>query len=185
MLANNEVGTIQPIEEFATVVRQYGIGFHTDAVQAVGKIPVDVESMGVDMLSIAGHKLYAPQGIGALYVCTFAKAQRSSLSCTVRRNRTLEPVNDVPLTCSEGGGALGGFVCGRPLADARLGGTHGSIRDVPISKREALKLTSQFPPPRPDARRRPDRLARPNHCGSRCRSSSASSPLARPLPPNL
>jgi cysteine desulfurase len=68
MLANNEVGTIQPIEEIAAIARTHGILIHTDAAQAVGKIPVDVESMGVDMLSIAGHKLYAPQGIGALYV---------------------------------------------------------------------------------------------------------------------
>lgn len=68
MLANNEVGTIQPIEEIATMARTHGVLIHTDAAQAVGKIPVDVESMGVDMMSIAGHKLYAPQGIGALYV---------------------------------------------------------------------------------------------------------------------
>ena len=68
MLANNEVGTIQPIEEIADIARTHGVLIHTDAAQAVGKIPVDVESMGVDMLSIAGHKLYAPQGIGALYV---------------------------------------------------------------------------------------------------------------------
>ncbi len=68
MLANNEVGTIQPIEETAAIAREHEILCHTDAAQAVGKIAIDVESMGVDMLSIAGHKLYAPQGIGALYV---------------------------------------------------------------------------------------------------------------------
>lgn len=68
MLANNEVGTIQPIEEIAAIAHAHGVLMHTDAAQAVGKIAVDVESMGVDMLSIAGHKLYAPQGIGALYI---------------------------------------------------------------------------------------------------------------------
>jgi len=68
MLANNEVGTIQPIERIAAILNARGVRFHTDAAQAVGKIPVHVGELGVDMLSIAGHKLYAPKGIGALYL---------------------------------------------------------------------------------------------------------------------
>lgn len=68
MHANNEVGTIQPIDEIARIARQKGICMHTDAAQSLGKIAVDVQSMNVDMLSLAGHKLYAPKGIGALYV---------------------------------------------------------------------------------------------------------------------
>ncbi len=68
MLANNETGTIEPIEEISKIAKEYEIPFHTDASQAVGKIPVDVERLGVDFLTIAGHKLYAPKGIGALYV---------------------------------------------------------------------------------------------------------------------
>ena len=68
MHANNEVGTIQPIAEIAQIAKEHGIVFHTDAAQSVGKIPTRVDELEVDLLTIAGHKLYAPKGIGALYV---------------------------------------------------------------------------------------------------------------------
>ena len=68
MHANNEIGTIQPIAAIAAVCREAGVPFHTDAAQSVGKIPTRVDELGVDLLTVAGHKLYAPKGIGALYV---------------------------------------------------------------------------------------------------------------------
>ena len=68
MFANNEIGTIEPIEEIGSIAKEYGILFHTDAVQAFGQIPINVEKMHIDMLSASGHKLNGPKGIGFLYI---------------------------------------------------------------------------------------------------------------------
>ncbi|MDD6919863.1 MAG: cysteine desulfurase NifS [Eubacteriales bacterium] len=68
MFVNNEVGSIQPIEEIAKIAKKYGVVFHTDAVQALGNVPIDVKAMDIDLLSMSAHKIYGPKGIGAMYI---------------------------------------------------------------------------------------------------------------------
>jgi cysteine desulfurase len=87
MHANNEVGTIQPLRQIGSIARERGIIFHTDAAQSVGKIPADIQELQVDLLTVAGHKFYAPKGVGALFVrrgvkvnpCLFGASQEEGL----------------------------------------------------------------------------------------------------------
>lgn len=120
MLANNEVGTIQPIAEVSRFTRAHGIPLHTDAAQAVGKIATNVGTLGVDLLTIAGHKLYAPKGVGALYV---------------RRGTPLEPL-------IHGAGHEGGRRAGTEsaLLTVGLGAACDLARDLqPMERVRALR----------------------------------------------
>jgi cysteine desulfurase len=87
MHANNEVGTVQPLADISRVAREHGIVLHTDAAQSVGKIPIDVQTLGVDLLSVAGQKVYAPKGIGALYVRSSLNPSRFCLGAGQENGR--------------------------------------------------------------------------------------------------
>ncbi|RUM87705.1 MAG: cysteine desulfurase NifS [Thermodesulfatator sp.] len=104
MLANNETGALQPVKEIVSICREAGVLFHTDAAQAVGKIPVSVREIGCDLLSIAGHKMYAPKGIGALYVRRGVRLSR--ILYGAGQERGLRPGTEpVPLAAALGAAA--------------------------------------------------------------------------------
>ncbi|HEX8031603.1 MAG TPA: cysteine desulfurase family protein [Vicinamibacterales bacterium] len=123
MHANNEIGTIQPIAELAAIARERGALFHTDAVQSAGKITIDVKALGVDMLTLAGHKLYGPKGTGALWVKRGVRLISPITGGRQERNRRAGTEN-VP--------ALAGFGVASGLAAAKLafeGARLSALRD--------------------------------------------------------
>ena len=134
MLANNEIGTIEPIAEIARVVRARGIPFHTDAVAAVGNIPVKVEELGVDMLSLAGSQFYGPKGAGALYI---------------RRGLRITPLIDGGIQESgrragtENVPAIVGLGVAAELAAAEL--EERARRLIPLRDRLIARLTGEIP----------------------------------------
>ncbi len=134
MLANNEIGTVEPIAEIARVVRARGIPFHTDAVAAVGHIPVKVEELGVDMLSLAGSQFYGPKGAGALYI-------RRGLRITplidggIQENGRRAGTENVP--------AIVGLGVAAELASAEL--EERARRLIPLRDRLIARLTGEIP----------------------------------------
>jgi cysteine desulfurase len=116
MLANNELGTIQPVAELAAMARARGALVHTDAVQAVGKIPVDVRALGVDLLTLSGHKFGAPKGVGALWVRRGLALQAQSTGGRQERGRRAGTEN-VPAL--EGLRVAADIVSRTPAAEAR------------------------------------------------------------------
>lgn len=87
MFANNEIGTIQPIKEIGEIAKKHNITFHTDAVQAVGHVPIDVKDLNIDLLSMSGHKMYGPKGIGVLYIRNGVKIKPFIHGGAQERNR--------------------------------------------------------------------------------------------------
>jgi cysteine desulfurase len=134
MFANNEIGVIQPVEEIGKFAKERGVLFHTDAVQAVGKIPVDVEKMGIDLLTCTAHKIYGPKGIGALYVRR--KAPRVRIAAMIdgggHERGTRSGTVPVPLAVGFGRAAE---ICREVMGEegARLGKLRDTLQDRILS----------------------------------------------------
>jgi cysteine desulfurase len=134
MFANNEIGAIQPVEEIGKFAKERGVLFHTDAVQAVGKIPVDVEKMGIDLLTCTAHKIYGPKGIGALYVRR--KAPRVRIAAMIdgggHERGTRSGTVPVPLAVGFGQAAE---ICREVMGEegARLGKLRDTLQDGILS----------------------------------------------------
>lgn len=146
MHANNEVGTIQPIREIAEIARRHGVLMHTDAAQSIGKIPVNVNELGTDLLSVAGHKFYAPKGIGALYIRTGVKLEKLIFGADHERNWRAGTENVLEIVglgkaCELVGQHLDGHAQHmRKLRDRLHEGLTARIRDVRLNGHPELRL---------------------------------------------
>lgn len=129
MLANNDVGSLQPVTAISPAARERGVVFHADAVQAVGKIPVDVRALGVDLLSFSGHKIYGPQGTGALYIRKGVEVSPRTFGG--RQERGLRPG-------TENVGAIAGFGKACELAAKRLDGDAAYLAELRSSFETAI-----------------------------------------------
>jgi cysteine desulfurase len=147
MMANNETGVLQPVEEIGKIAREADIYFHTDAVQAAGKIAVDVEQIGCDALSISGHKMHAPQGVGALYVQKGTQLQPLFYGGRHERSRRAGTEN-VPGIVGLGKAAevaIAGFACGdnkkmSALRDRLQQGILAQVEDAAVNGASASRV---------------------------------------------
>ncbi len=132
MHANNELGVVQPIVEIARITREAGVPLHSDGVQALGKIPVDVEELGVDLYSMSGHKLYAPKGVGALYVRKGTRLAPIAYGGHHERDRRAGTEN-VPGIVAFGAAA---DLAARSLAEesARIGGLRDRLENTVLGR---------------------------------------------------
>lgn len=121
MMANNEIGTIQPIKEIAQICKKHGVIFHTDAVQAAGNIPIDVKDLGVDLLSISGHKFYAPKGTGMLYIRKGVRIESLIHGGHQERNRRAGTEN-IP--------GIVGFAKGLELANENMEAHYNKLKNL-------------------------------------------------------
>ena len=139
MYANNEIGTIQPIEEIAGICKARGVLFHTDAVQAVGHIEIDVKKQGIDMLSLSGHKIFAPKGVGVLYAKSGTDISPLIFGGSQERGKRAGTENVAAIAAL--GAVIGDAVSGiaertqrvRAMRDRLIGGLLSSIPDTHLN----------------------------------------------------
>jgi len=127
MLANNEVGTLQPLAAISEITRKHNIPLHTDAVQAVGHMPVSVNELGVDLLSLSAHKFYGPKGIGALYIRKGTKISSLMYGGMQERNRRAGTENTIGIVGM--GAALVACLEEMPLEQARVTALRDNLID--------------------------------------------------------